>query len=359
MRRKEVASSPLHQLSQRDTGVKLSGMTPWNVLLTARALPEVGAPALEILKQAGCAFSTSSKKGPLSPADLIAQLEGVDAVLCSPDKFTAEVFEAPAAKRLKIVSRWGVGFDSVDIPAATAAGVVVAYTPGMLNDAVADYAFALLMALARRVHEGYASMCEGRWTAAWGHDVARKTLGIIGCGRIGQAVAKRAAGFDMKLLGHDVAPNAEAEKLGVRFVPIDELLAQSDFVSIHAALTPQTRGLIGEAQLRRMKRSAYLINTARGEHVDEAALARALNEGWIAGAAADTFSAEPLPAEHPFRQAKNLLFTPHQASFARETGEQVSRAAAQAIVDLMNGKRPSFVVDAGVFASSELRARII
>jgi len=333
-------------------------MNPWNVLLTARALPEVGAAALEILKNAGCSFSTSPTKSPLSPADLIAQLDGVDAVLCSPDKFTAEVFSAPAAKRLKIVSRWGVGYDSVDVPAATANGVVVAFTPGTLNDAVADYAFALLMTIARRVHDGYTSMREGKWSAAWGHGVAHKTLGIIGCGRIGQAVAKRASGFDMKLLGHDVAPNPDAEKLGVKFVPLDELLAQSDFVSIHAALTPQTRGLIGEAQLHLMKKSAYLINTARGDHVNEVALVKALNEGWIAGAAADTFSIEPLPAEHPFRYAKNFLFTPHQASFARETGDAVSRMAAQAIVDLMNGTRPQCVVDAGVFASPALRATI-
>jgi phosphoglycerate dehydrogenase-like enzyme len=333
-------------------------MEKWNVLLTARALPEVGASALEILKNAGCSFSTSPSKSPIGAADLIAQLDGVDAVLCSPDKFTADVFASPAAKRLKIVSRWGVGYDSVDVKAATAAGVVVAFTPGTLNDAVADYAFALLMTIARRVHEGYTSMREGKWTAAWGHGVAHKTLGIIGCGRIGQAVAKRASGFDMKLLGHDVAANPEAEKLGIKFVPLDELLAQSDFVSIHAALTPETRGLIGEAQLKKMKRSAYLINTARGDHVNEAALVKALNEGWIAGAAADTFSVEPLPAEHPFRAVKNFLFTPHQASFARDTGERVSCMAAQAIVDLMNGKRPQFVVDAGVFASPALRTKV-
>jgi glyoxylate reductase len=334
-------------------------MEKWNVLLTARALSEVGKPAMDILSQAGCALNSCKRKGPLSPADLIAELDGVDAVLCSPDKFTAEVFASPAAKRLKIVSRWGVGYDSVDVPAATAAGVVVAFTPGTLNDAVADYAFALLMTIARRVHEGHIGMREGKWAAAWGHDVANKTLGIIGCGRIGQAMARRASGFNMKLLGHDVAPNPDAEKLGVKFVSFDELLAQSDFITIHAALTPETKGMIGEAQLKKMKRSAYLINTARGPHIDDAALVRALNEGWIAGAALDTFVTEPLPADHIFRNAPNLLFTPHQASFARETGEKVSAMSAQAIVDLMSGKRPQFVVDANVFASPSLKARLI
>ncbi|MEI6234575.1 MAG: phosphoglycerate dehydrogenase [Planctomycetota bacterium] len=331
-------------------------MPKWNVLLTARALSEVGAPAMEILTQAGCTMVTSNKKGPLAAADIISQLKGVDAALVSPDKFTAEVFASPAAQRLKIVSRWGVGYDSVDIAAATAAGVVVAYTPGALNDCVADYAFSLLCTIARRVHDGHIAMRDGKWTAAWGHDISYKTLGIIGCGRIGQAMAKRAAGFGMKLLGYDVAPNPEAEKLGIRFVPLEELLAQSDFISLHAALTPETKGIISAPQLRAMKRSAYLINTARGAHVDEAALVQALTEGWIAGAAIDAFVTEPLPVGHPFQTTPNLLITPHQASFARETGEAVSRRSAQAIVDLMNGQRPTHVVNESVFASNILKA---
>lgn len=333
-------------------------MPKWNVLLTARALSEVGAPAFEILKQAGCTLKHSPLKGPLASADLLPLLEGVDAALVSPDKFSAAVFASPLASSLKIVSRWGVGYDSIDIPSATQAGIVVAFTPGMLNDAVADYAFALLMCAARKLHVGHQSLIGGAWSAPWGHDIARATLGIVGCGRIGQALARRAAGFDMRLLGHDVARNAEAEKLGVQFVALDELLAESDFVSIHAALTPETHGLIGEAQLKRMKPNAYLINTARGAHVDEGALCRALNEGWIAGAALDTFSNEPLPLEHPLRQAKNVLLTPHQAGFSRGTGEAVSRASAQAIVDLMQGKRPQFVVDEKVFASPLLRAKV-
>ena len=334
-------------------------MAKWNVLLTARALAEVGQSALEIFQQAGCATVSSNKKGPMAPADLIPQLEDVDAVLASPDKFTSEVFAAPAARNLKIVSRWGVGYDSIDVAAATAAGVTVAYTPGVLNDAVADYAFALLLNLARRVHEGQRALSEGRWAAVWGHDVAKKTLGIIGCGRIGQAMARRAAGFEMRLLGYDTVRNSEAEKLGIQFVSLNELLEQSDFVTLHAALTPATQGMLGEAQLRKMKRSAYLINTARGAHVDEAALIRALNEGWLAGAALDTFVTEPLPSDHPLRTAPNLLLTPHQAGFGRQTGEEVSRVSAQAIVDLMNGKRPLHVVDATVFESPSFRARLV
>jgi phosphoglycerate dehydrogenase-like enzyme len=162
----------------------------------------------------------------------------------------------------------------------------------------------------------------------------------------------------MRVLGYDVAPVPDAEKQGVKFVPLDELIAESDFVTLHCALTPQNRGMIGEAQLRRMKKSAYLINAARGALIDEAALVCALREGWIAGAALDTFAVEPLPLEHPLRSAPNVLLAPHQASFARDTGERVSIAAAQAIVDLMNGRKPKWVVDAAVFESAALRAKV-
>lgn len=330
----------------------------WKTLITARACEQVGQPAIELLRKAGCEVILAPKFGPLSAEELLKILDGADAVLASSDKYSAAVLESPAAARLKIISRWGVGYDSIDLAAAARLGVVTAFTPGMLDGAVADYAFAMLFALARRVHEGHGSMRSGAWTVSWGHDVSNKTLGIIGCGRIGQAVAQRASGFNMRLLGYDVAPNPAAEKLGVKFVALDQLLAESDFVSLHAALTPQTRGLIGEAQLKRMKPASYLINTARGALVDEAALVRALEQGWIAGAAVDAFSAEPLPAEHPLRKVPNVLLTAHQAFNGRETGERVSVAAAQAIVDLMNGKKPQFVVDPKVFESPALRARL-
>jgi len=330
----------------------------WKILITARTMNDVGQSALALLRQAGGEIIFPKKLGPLPAAELLRVLPDMDATLASMDQYNDAVFSSPSASRLKIISRWGVGYDAIDVVAATRHGIVVAYTPGLLNDAVADYAFALLAALARRVHEGHLSMHNGEWKITWGHDIAGKTLGILGCGRIGQAMARRATGFNMRLLGYDVAPSPEAEKIGVKFVSLDELLAQSDYLSLHAALTPQNRGLIGEAQLRKMPRNAYLINTARGALVDETALARALDEGWIAGAALDAFVTEPLPADHPLRRAPNVLLTPHQASCARETGERVSLVAAQAIVDLMNGRRPQFVVDASVYQSPTLRASV-
>jgi phosphoglycerate dehydrogenase-like enzyme len=330
----------------------------WKIFVTARTIREVGKGAVELLRGAGCELIIPEKLGPLKADDLRPQLKGMDAALISPDQFNAEVLGSPEAAQLKIISRWGVGYDSIDVPAATKQGIVVAYTPGLLNDTVADYTFALLFAIARRVHEADAAMHRGEWKLLWGNDIFGKTLGIIGCGRIGQAVARRGTGFNFRLLGHDVFASPDAEKLGIKFVGLDELLEQSDFVSLHCALTPENRGLIGEAQLRKMKRTAYLINTARGALVNEPALERALKENWIAGAALDTFAAEPMAVDHPFRTTPNLLLSPHQAPCGRETGERVSLTAAQAIVDLMNGQRPQLVIDPSVFDAPNLRAKL-
>lgn len=328
----------------------------WNVLITARTMNEVGKAAIRALTDAGCQVRWPPKLGPLRAAELIPVLDGIDAVLASMDDYGEPVFQA--APRLKIVSRWGVGYDAIDVPAATRAGVIIAYTPGMLDEAVADLAFGLLLTLARRLHESHRLMTEGAWTPLWGRDVHGKVLGIVGCGRIGRAVARRARGFDMRVLGYDVQPPPEAAALGVAQVGLDELLAQSDFVSIHAALTNDNRGLIGEAALRRMRPTAYLINAARGGLVDQAALERALREGRIAGAALDVFAEEPLPASHSLRTAPNVLLTPHQASFARDTGERVSLAAAEAIIDALQTRRPKNVVNQDVFTSPALRTPV-
>ncbi len=329
----------------------------WNVLITSSpfADPVVGKGAREILGGAEFSISHSPRYGPLSEAELLPLLDGVDAIYASVDKYSAAVLTSPQAARLKVLSRWGVGCDAIDRETATRLGIVIAYTPGLLNEAVAEYALVLLFAVARRVHTGHVTLREGKWEPAWGQEISGSTLGLVGCGRIGQAVAKRAAAFGMRVIAFDPAPHVEAQKLGVKFVTLDELLAQSDFVSLHAALSPETRGLIGEAQLRRMKKNAHLINTSRGAIVDEAALVRALHEGWIAGAALDAFVTEPLPASHPLVSAPNVLITPHQASFGTETGRRVSEVAARAIADCHAGRRPQWVLNPEVFDSPALR----
>lgn len=331
----------------------------WKVLITARTLDEVGQQAVAMLKKAGCELVIPPKYGPHPAETLLKLLPGNDAVFASMDKFTADVLGSEAARGLKLISRWGVGYDAIDVSAATKNGIVIAYTPGLLNETVADCAFALLLSIARRIHLGHQGMSGGKWEPHWGHDVHGKTLGILGCGRIGLAMARRGTGFNMRILAHDICANPEAEKLGIKFVGLDELLAQSDFVSLHAALTPENRGLLNEARLRKMKPTAYLINTARGALIDEAALAKVLNEGVIAGAALDAFVAEPLPPDHPLSAAKNVLLTPHLASFARETGERVSNTAARAIIDLMQGRKPQFVVNPEVCTSAALRTTVL
>jgi phosphoglycerate dehydrogenase-like enzyme len=347
--------SQFHCAFQQFPLLSLASMS-WKVLITARTFAVVGKPALEFLEKNGCELILAKPPGPCLLSDLLPRLQGVDATLCSPDQYNSAALCSTQAAGLKMISRWGVGYDTIDIAEATRQGIVVAYTPGILNETVADWTWALLLAIARRVPQGSAAMARGEWINFWGHDIHGKTLGLIGCGRIGQAVARRAAGFNMRVIGYDIVkPPGES---GIEFAELDELLAESDFVSLHAALTPENRGMIGEAQLRRMKPSAYLINTARGSFIKEEAMARALHEGWIAGAALDVFTVEPLPADSPLRKAPNLLLEPHQASFSRETGERVSMAAAEAIVELMNGRKPRWVVNEAVFSSPNLRARI-
>jgi phosphoglycerate dehydrogenase-like enzyme len=330
----------------------------WRVVITAHPLEVTGSEAVAKLRDAGCQIQNAPKWSPLRDEDLLAAVSGADAILAGTDAFTATVIAASQASNLKLISRWGVGYDSIDVRAATGQGICIAYTPGLLNEAVADYTFALLCSLARGIHLGHLTMAQGQWKQTWGGDIFGKTLGLVGFGRIGQAVARRAAGFQMRLLAFDPSPGPEGEKLGVKYVSLPTLLAESDFVSLHAALTPQTRGVIGPAQLRSMKPTAHLINTARGALIDEPALAEALRAGVIAGAALDTFAVEPLPAGHVFHQTPNLLLTPHQASSARATGAIVSQAACQAVSDLMNGRRPKWVVNPEVFDSPNLRAKL-
>lgn len=330
----------------------------WKVLITARTINAVGQSALDLLRKEGCEPIIPPTMGPFKAGELLPLLDGVDAGLVSPDDYSARVLATPAAANLKILSRWGVGYDSIDVPAATRLGIVVAYTPGLLDEAVADLTWALLLGSARRVAEAHHLMRNGEWNLLWGHDVGGKTLGLLGCGRIGLAVARRASGFNMRIIAYDVAPSQAAKKLGVEFVSLDDLFRESDYLSLHAAATPENRGIVNEPRLRLMKPSAYLINAARGSLVDEPALVRALSEGWIAGAALDVYCTEPLPVDHPFRRTPRLVLTPHQASFARATGERVSLAAAQAIVDLKNGRRPALVLNPEVFQVPTLRAKL-
>lgn len=251
-----------------------------------------------------------------------------------------------AAPRLRVVSNVAVGYDNVDVQAATRRGVVVTNTPDVLTETTADLTWALLLAAARRVVEADRFTRAGRWKA-WGlelllgQDVYGRTLGVIGMGRIGRAVARRAAGFRMRVLYTSRTRNEALEQeLGVEWRTLDDLLGEADFVTIHTPLTPETRHLLGRDQLRRMKPTAVLVNTARGAVVDEEALVQALRERWIWAAGLDVFEQEPLPANSPLCSLDNVVLAPHIGSASFVTRARMAEMAAENCVAVLSGRRP-------------------
>jgi glyoxylate reductase len=278
-------------------------------------------------------------------AELLQRVRDKDALICLlTEKVNDELLDA--APRIRIAATVSVGFDNIDVPACTRRKVVATHTPGVLDDTTADFAFALMMAVARRIVEGDAWMRSGGWPG-WdldqlcGGDVWGKTLGILGFGRIGRGVAQRARGFRMRILYNDaVRPSPEIEKeLGAEFVERNRLFAESDFISVHVPLLPDTHHLIGGENLARMKRTAYLVNTSRGPVVDEVALLAALEAGQLAGAALDVFENEP--KVHPGLAArKDVILTPHIASASLETRTKMAVMAAENVIALFDGRRP-------------------
>lgn len=327
----------------------------WKVLVTARAFWVSGQEARALLERAGCEVVHSSRPGPLSEEELIAQLEGCHAAIGSSDPYNGRVFAA--CPDLKIVARCGVGTDSVDMAAATAAGVVATNTPGAMKEAVADFTFALMLGIARGIAEGHALMRSGGWNEIRGSGVYGKTLGLVGIGRIGAGVAERARGFRMRVLACDPFLTGDAPE-GLELVDLDTLLRESDYISLHAPATAETRGMIDAAALGKMKPTAYLINTARGALIDEPALIAALEAGSIAGAALDVYGREPLPADDPLRSAPRCLLQPHNAFNALESTMEMSRQSAVSVVDLFQGRRPENVCNPDVLASPSLRVAL-
>lgn len=282
------------------------------------------------------------------PAELIDLLGGCSASIASNESYTAEVFGA--LPDLKTVARWGVGYDNIDLQAATEHGVIVTNTPGRVTQSVADQAFCLMLALARRLPEQQEVARSLNWRHVEGTELWGKTLGIVGFGSIGRAVAERARGFSMRVLAYDPQMNAwEAGRLGVEPVDLDALLAEADVVTLHAALTEGSRGIIGEQQLRAMKPGAFLINCGRGGLVDQPALVRALQEGWIAGAGLDVTEPEPPEPGDPILNAPNTIMTPHNSSMTAESAARVNATVCENVLDVLEGRRPRFVVNPQVF----------
>ncbi len=282
---------------------------------------------------------------------IIQKVKDVDALasLLS-DKIDAEVFDA--APKLRIVAQMAVGFDNIDVKEATKRGIYVTNTPGVLTETTADFAWTLLMAVARRVVEADKYVRTGQWKVGWhpsmlsGRDVYGATIGVVGAGRIGFAVAKRAKGFNMKILYYDVIPRPELEKkLGAKRVDLDTLLRESDFISVHVPLLKETYHLINEKRLKLMKKTAYLINNSRGPVVDEKALYRALKEGWIAGAALDVFEQEPTSLDNPLLTLDNVVIAPHISSASHETRSKMAEMVAENLIAFFEGRKPPNLVN--------------
>ena len=317
------------------------------LLITRHVYPE----AAELLSR-HCQVDYHDSQEGLSPEDLQARVAAVKGMVCQlTDSISAAVIAA--APELRVIANVAVGYDNIDVAVATERGILITNTPGVLTETTADFTWALMMASARRVVEADRFLREGHWKQ-WqidllcGHDVHGRTLGIVGFGRIGQAVAARARGFGMRVLYCEcssVAPDIE-RRLAAEHVPLDTLLRESDIVSMHVPLTPETRHLIGEPELAAMKEHAILVNTSRGPVVDEAALARALAERRIAGAGLDVFDGEPI-VDTALTGLDNVVPAPHIASASVATRRRMCMMAAENAVAALSGERPPNLVNPG------------
>lgn len=313
-------------------------------------IPQAG---LDLLMKE-CEVFVNTEDRVLSKGEIMEQLKGMDGMLCLlTDEIDGEIMDAEP--NLKVISNYAVGFNNINVDEATKRGIPVTNTPGVLTETTADFAWTLLMGIARRLVEADKFTRAGKFKG-WrprmllGSDIYGKTIGIVGMGRIGQAMARRAKGFNMNILYYDeYRPDAKLEKeLGITYVPFDELLQKSDYVSIHVPLMESTHHFIGERELKLMKKSAYLINSARGPIVDEKALVKALKEKEIAGAGLDVFEDEPELAPG-LAELDNVVIAPHIASATVETRSKMATMAAEGCLSVLKGEKPVNLVNEDVW----------
>ena len=307
---------------------------------------KIPSPGIELVREL-CRVTLHKNDKPPSHEEVLEMIRDKDGIICLiTDKIDAEVMDA--APRLKVISTMSVGFEHIDVAEATKRGIYIGYTPGILTEATADLAFALLLSAARKITEADRFVRDRQWKIPWspaiflGESVWGSTLGIIGLGRIGKAVAKRAQGFNMQILYSDIAQLSPEEErgLGVRYRLLEDLLKESDFITIHTPLTKETYHMINEERLRLMKPGAILINASRGSMVDEAALTRALKENRIAGAGLDVFEQEPPGDDNPLLRLDNVVLLPHIGSGTRETRAKMAELAARNLIAVLKGEPP-------------------
>lgn len=310
----------------------------YRVLITSTSFGKTNPLPFDKLKQYGCEIIENPYKRPLKEKELLSLLENVDGVIAGLDEYTEKVIAN--TKRLKVISRYGVGLDNVDMDAARANGVIVTTVPGTNAEAVADLTIGLMINIARKISLADRSLKQGKWEKIFGHSVYGKTLGIIGYGRIGKAVRDRATGFQMRVLVHDPVKESEiSETKGIEYKEIEDLLKEGDFITLHATLSEESNMMIGYNELSLMKPTAYLINTARGGLIDEKDLCRALEEGLIAGAALDCYLDEP-PIENPLLFLQNIITTPHIGSYSYESVLEMGLCSVDNLIKALEGKVP-------------------
>ncbi len=323
-------------------------MSTWRVLVTSRPFLEAAPEAARRLEEAGVGLLSAPGDWPLEEEEIVDLVGAVDGVIAGVDRIGRHALQK-GAPRLRVIARVGVGVDTIDLQTATELGVVVTNTPGVNAEAVAELVFGLMIVLARGILQADQSVREGRWVRPFGVELFGKCLGVVGFGHIGQAVARRGTGFGMQVVASDPLVDPDRVRaLGVSLLPFLDVVGKADFLTLHVPLLPETRHLLGEAELLRMKPTAYLVNTSRGGVVDEAALARALREGWIAGAACDVFEEEP-PLRSPLLRAPNVVLTPHLGGYTREATARAARLAAEQVLTVLRGERPPHVVNPEVF----------
>jgi len=317
----------------------------YKVLITAKSFAKMSRKPIEILESNGCEIIWNPYGRLLDDITLSKLIPECDALIVGDDEVGKETLNK--ANKLKVIAKHGVGIDNIDVKLALEKGIIVTRALGSVTESVADFTFALILALARKLLDAAFSTKQGLWEPVKyiGVEIYNKTLGIIGLGAIGKAVARRAKGFNMKILYYDIIRDYDYEKtFGVNFVEMNELLMESDIVSIHVPLTEATTHLIGEKELKKMKKTAFLISTSRGKVIDENALYKALKEKWIAGAALDVYSKEPPGPDFPLLKLDNVLPTPHIAGYTVEGNIAMGTITAEEVVRVLKGERAKYAV---------------